>query len=576
MPNRPPNVLLILTDDQGWDDLGCHGNPYVRTPHLDALAAQSVQLANFYVAAVCAPTRASLLTGRHFLRTGVSHVHGGKDFVHPDEVTLGQHFQRAGYRTGMWGKWHSGKTTGYFPWQRGFDEAYMARLYKHHDSVGQLNGQPVSHEGWTIETLADYALDFIERHCDVPWFAFVSHLAPHAPLSAPQDRVARYEAMGLSRALATLYAMVEQVDASVGRVLAGLDAMGLAEDTIVLFLSDNGPAILEDQLTDADRRTRYVNGYKGHKGNMWENGIHVPLFVRWPGRYRPATVTRLADVCDLLPTLLDACGIALPADGPALDGRSITSYLEGDEASLGPKESCIWVHPGWPPDPRRPYDVNGLPGEYHPVSADEKAQLPFDPQLLGLRTEDYKLLRHPGYVQGQPDLLDGRLLVHIAEDPREDRNLAADQPGRVLAMEERLRLWFEGVRAEPHAFHSPHFVLGEGATDVVLAYAPCRVHGSIRNGGISSNQWTRPGDGADYHLDVRQAGPWRVHAQCRQLPTGSATLRLRAGVSELSATLTDTDQPLGTLDLPAGESTLHVELLDGALDGLQSLQFEPI
>jgi arylsulfatase A-like enzyme len=136
------------------------------------------------VAAVCAPTRASLLTGRHFLRTGVSHVHGGKDFIHPDEILISELFQRAGYATGMWGKWHSGKSSGYFPWERGFEEAYMARLYKHRDSVGKFNGEPRSFTGWTTDTLADLCRDFLIRHREEPFFAFVSHPASETRNSA--------------------------------------------------------------------------------------------------------------------------------------------------------------------------------------------------------------------------------------------------------------------------------------------------------------------------------------------------------------------------------------------------------
>ena len=153
--HQKPNIILIQADDLGFCDLAIHGNTFAETPALDNLAKNGMQFSNFYVNSVCAPTRASLLTGRHFLRTGVSHVHGGKDFIHLEETLLPEALKENGYVTGMWGKWHSGKTAGYFPWQRGFDEAYMAQLYKHENSRGYLNGELVEHQKWASEVITD-------------------------------------------------------------------------------------------------------------------------------------------------------------------------------------------------------------------------------------------------------------------------------------------------------------------------------------------------------------------------------------------------------------------------------------
>ena len=163
--NTKPNVILILTDDHGWDDAGFNGNKLIETPNLDKFASGgSVQFQNFYAIPVCAPTCAGILTGRHYLRTGVYHVHGGGDFMYPDEIMMVEWFKANGYSTGMWGKWHSGKTTGYFPWERGFDEAYMAHFYRHKDSIGDFNGSRCIHSGWmTVDTITDYAIDFITR-----------------------------------------------------------------------------------------------------------------------------------------------------------------------------------------------------------------------------------------------------------------------------------------------------------------------------------------------------------------------------------------------------------------------------
>jgi len=315
---RRPNFILVLTDDQGYDDIGVNGNKLIETPNLDAFAAKSVQFRQFIVAPVCAPTRAALLTGRQFLRTGVSHVHGGKDFVNTSEALIPQVLKKAGYATGMWGKWHSGKTSGYFPWERGFDEAYMAALYKHKDNAGMLNGKEVKHTGWTCATLTNYAIDFMKRHKDRPFFAYLPYIACHAPLDAPEKLIEKYQRKGLSRNLSMLYAMLDNFDGQFGRLLEAVDRLGLAENTIVIFASDNGPAVINDLLTDEDRRIRYVNKFKGQKGNMWENGVRVPMFVRWKGRTRPAVVNRLADITDIFPTLLDFAGVRPPAGSKPL------------------------------------------------------------------------------------------------------------------------------------------------------------------------------------------------------------------------------------------------------------------
>ncbi len=583
MAQKQPNVLLLLTDDQGFDDLACHGNPYLSTPHLDTLAAGSVQFANYCVASVCAPSRASLLTGRHFLRTGVSHVHGGKDFIQPDERLISETFREAGYRTGTWGKWHSGKSSGYFPWERGFDEAYMAQLYKHFDSVGHYNGLPRSHAGWTVDTLVEYASDFITRcsQTQSPFFAFVSFLTVHAPLAGPDELVEKYRRMGLSEALATVYAMVEQTDSAVGALLGLLDRLGIAEDTIVLFQSDNGPACLEGQLTDEDRRTRYVNGYKGHKGNMWENGIKSPLFVRWGNRFAPHTTGRLCDICDIYPTLADLCGIRLDSEHPPLDGRSFRPYLEGQEDGLEPKESYVWVSPGWPPDPETGYSPAGRFGEYMPVAPEVKGDLPFDPQLVTVRGEQWKWLRNPGKVPGAPDPVEGEVLIHIREDPQEDINVMATQPGQAEEMRRRARQWFAQIRREPHAFHSPVFKIGPGMSNFVAAYAPTRVAGNVCNGGLSIYQFQAPGDRAQYDIEVTQAGRYRLYLDYVKDESSGLTLEISCGSARIQSRLeAPNGQDLGAIDLPAGKAVLTLEVRQAdrpsqpALKRMTTLRFD--
>jgi len=556
-----PNVLLVLTDDQGWDDLGYHGNRLIETRRLDRLASESVTFDNFYATPVCAPTRAALLTGRHFLRTGVSHVHGGRDFVHPDEVLLGQVLRAAGYRTGMWGKWHSGKTTGYFPWERGFDEAYMARLYKHRDSIGRFNGEERSHTGWTVDTLTDYALEFIRRNAGLPWFAFVPYLTVHAPLEAPEEMVRHYRAKGMGETLALVYAMVQQMDTNVGRLLDELDRLGSARDTVVVFLSDNGPQYFPD-MPSQDVALRCVSRYKGHKGGMWENGIKVPLFVRWPGHLAARRVRRLCDVCDLFPTVLDLCGVPLPPGHPELDGRSIRLCLEGRESGVPPRESVIFSNVGWPPEKNAGQAAFARDREYETIPSDRKRALPFGEQLCGLRTEEHKILLNEGYAAGAPSAVNGAVLVDMAVDPREDTNIVSAHPELAAGMRGRLQEWFARVIAEPHSFHNPVFAVGPGTTNVVLAYGAQRTFGHVHTGVNESYDWRAPGDGAEYLVRVVAAGGYSL-TLLHGKPSGQVRLRLTAAGAALEADASAEGRTeFGTLRLPAGEHLLRLEIVE--------------
>lgn len=559
-----PNFLLILTDDQGWDDLGIHGNTILETPRLDALARESVQFDQFYVAPVCAPTRAALLTGRHNLRTGVSHVHGGKDFVHLDETMIGEVMQRAGYRTGMWGKWHSGKTNGYFPWERGFDEAYMAQLYKHKDNRGILNGEQREHEGWTTVTITDYAIDFIEQNKDRPFFAFVPHLTCHAPLAAPEDLIAKYEAKGLSHNLATLYGMLDLLDTQVGRLLDKLDELGLAENTVVMFLSDNGPAYNGDTLTDEDRAIRYVSGYKSHKGSMWENGIKAPLFVRLRGTFAPGHVNRLADVTDLFPTIAGWAGAQLEGDHLPLDGRSVVPYLLGQQDALDDKTLFVYADRGWDPED------SGTPIEYDPIAPEARHALDPDTQAITIRGERYKLLLNPDSARGTVDTKDGYALVDVREDPLENTNVISGQSELADRMKTGLREWFEDIRDGDHSFTAPVFFARRSHGETVIpAYAPMRIAGNLRNAVHYLADWHAPGDFADYEIEVEDAGPYEVLLSFEKTDDRAISLQAAVNETRVAAAIAGnaTSVSLGTLELPCGRHELRLSVLDADENG---------
>ena len=365
---RRPNIVIILTDDQGYGDLGCHGNPKIKTPHLDKFAGQSTQFPYFYVCPVCSPTRSSLMTGRYNYRTGIVDTFLGRSMMHPDEVTLPQMLAAGGYRTGIFGKWHLGDNYPLRPIDRGFGEALVCTgggLTQPSDPPGNTyfdpillhNGKAEKTKGYCTDVFTDAALDFIARPSDQPFFAYVAFNAPHTPLQVPEKYLEPYQKMNLAHSefpapghplpgkadqdvTARVYAMVTNIDDNVGRLLAKLEEKKLADNTIVLYFSDNGP-----------QQVRYNAGLFQRKGTVYEGGIRVPCYWRWPSRFAAGRkIDTIAAHIDITPTLLEACGVAKPEkvkfDGlsllPALLGRKVDAvdrtlffqWHRGDEPEL--------------------------------------------------------------------------------------------------------------------------------------------------------------------------------------------------------------------------------------------------
>lgn len=450
-----PNIVMIMFDDLGWSDLGIHGNPIIETPHLDSLAEQSLQFSDFYVNPVCAASRASLLTGRHFLRTGVSHVHGGKDFMHLDETTLASVLQENGYKTGIWGKWHSGDSHRYYPWQRGFDEAYKARLYQHRNSLGLFNGQPVESQKWADEVIVDYAIDFVDRNKHTPFFAYVSLLTPHTPLDAPDSIIRKYKNKGLSDNMAELYAMIDFSDQNLGRFFTTLREFNLLENTVIMVFSDNGPAVNRGIISDEDREIRYVNDLRGHKGDIWENGIRSPFFLNWTGTLQPARVNNLFDITDLFPTVLDLAHITYKPELP-LDGISMYPFLTGENSDLEKQSSYNYANKAWPPS-LEPYDPDGKYNEYQPVNKSNKK---VDQQVISFRTPGYKFLLNPG-VDGVFNTKDSLWLSDIRQDRQEQHNLIKKKAETADIMRQSIDNWYTEILNEPHSYAPPVLYLPE-------------------------------------------------------------------------------------------------------------------
>lgn len=328
-----PNVVVVLSDDQGWGDLSVNGNSNLSTPHIDSLARDGATLSNFYVCPVCAPTRAEFLTGRYHPRTGVSGVSRGEGRLNPDEVTIADVMKEAGYATGAFGKWHNGTQPPLHPNYRGFDEYYgfTSGHWGHYFSPPlDHNGETVRGNGFVVDDFTNHAIDFIKSNQDQPFFCYLPLNTPHSPMMVEDRFYDKFAAKDLlmkhhdpdredtSMTRAAL-AMCENIDWNVGRVLQTLDELNLADNTIVIYFSDNGP-----------NSFRWNGGMKGKKGSTDEGGVRSPFFVRWPNRIQAGfTIDQVGGAIDLLPTISSLAGVT-PNIEKTLDGRSLKPLLLGE------------------------------------------------------------------------------------------------------------------------------------------------------------------------------------------------------------------------------------------------------
>ena len=412
-----PNILLIMTDDQGYGDLGCHGNEKIDTPVLDRLASQSVRFDRFFVSPYCTPTRAALMTGRYPLRTGAAAVTRGLETVRPEEVTIAEVLRDAGYATGCFGKWHIGEHYPSHPNGQGFDE-YFGMPQGHWDNYFDPkldhNGQHVETHGFITDVITDYALRFIEQHRDRPFFCYVPYNAPHTPLQVPDRYFDKYAARGLDSRTAAIYGLVENADENIGRLLAKLDELGLNERTIVFFLSDNG--------AEGPEGSRYNAGMRGMKGTVHEGGMRVPLFARWPGRFEPGRVIHpIAAHVDLLPTIAELCGVTNPKTLP-LDGVSLAPLLTG-QTDDRPDRMLFARTAGW----------RSVLSFTEPVVQDL--------HTLGktVRTQRWRAVSEGQHWQ----------LYDMQNDPGETRNVASEYPDTVTDLATAYERWFTDVTKTP-------------------------------------------------------------------------------------------------------------------------------
>lgn len=409
----PPNIVLILADDLGVNDLACYGRAEHRTPHLDRLASEGVRFSAAYCAQpICSPSRAAILTGKHPARLHLTTFLPGRadaasqKLLHPKiapqlplaEVTLAESLRAAGYRTGCFGKWHLGGG-GFGPKEQGFDEVFP----------GRANTKPSATEGGKGEfELTAAACDFIRAHRERPFFLYLPHNNPHIPLAAQEERVARF-----ADTYNPLYAaVIETLDDAVGRVLKTLDELDLAANTLVVFTSDNGGLHVRE-LNDLP--PTHNTPYRAGKGYLYEGGLRVPLVARLPGKIKPRVSDQPVVNTDLPPTLLAFAGAKLPT---GLDGRDCSAEWQGSEAA---PRTFFWHFPHYTNQGSRPAGA---------VRASD-------------REGDWKLVEQ--YEDGSLELYD------LRRDPGEEANLAALQPERATALRDRLHAWRKDIGAQENA-----------------------------------------------------------------------------------------------------------------------------
>lgn len=418
MPNTPkPNVVLVLTDDQGYGDLGCTGNPVIHTPHIDRLYKESIRFADYHVGPTCAPTRSSLLTGHYHNSTGVWHTIGGRSLLRKNEVSLADIFRANGYRTGIFGKWHLGDNYPYRPQDRGFDEAvvhggggigqtpdYWGNDY-FDDTYSDL-GVPRRYDGYCTDVWFRLGLDFIERRQEEPFFCYIPTNAPHTPLQVEERYVDPYRGK-VPDNRAKFYGMITNIDENVGHLRRRLYELGLAKNTVLIFMTDNGTGNGCQLDANGFVTDGYNAGMRGKKSSPYEGGHRVPFFLHYPerGLNSGRDITELTANVDVLPTLIELCGLDVP-QRLSFDGESLVPLLEG----LKPPrmtERAVVTDSQRVPDPVKWKDSSVMRGKWR--------------------------------------LINGRELYHLEKDPGQRNDVADRHPELVRELRDEYEVWWSQV-----------------------------------------------------------------------------------------------------------------------------------
>ncbi|MEE8451321.1 MAG: arylsulfatase [Thermoguttaceae bacterium] len=522
---RRPNVILILTDDQGYGEIAAHGNPVIKTPHMDALHAASVRLTDFHVDPTCSPTRSALLTGRYSTRTGVWHTINGRSMLNPDELTLAETFKANGYRTAMIGKWHLGDNYPCRPEDQGFEHTirhqgggigngpdYWRNDY--FDDSFKVNGKWQKFDGYCTDVWFREATKYVEKNTDRPFFLYLATNAPHGPYYVDDKYSDPYEAAGLPKTMAKFYGMITNIDENLGRFRARLDELGLTENTLLIFMTDNGTTA---GWIDQKAGFKYYNaGMRGWKGSEWDGGHRVPCFFHWPagGLKGGRDVDTLTAHIDLLPTLVDLVGLEKPK-GPPVDGISLRRALLGEEVEM--PERTLFAH----------VQRSFLPPEWTRSAA---------------MTERWRLIN-------------GEQLYDITADPGQRNDIAADHPEVVKHLRGDYQKWWTSL--EQAMKQTVRYGLGGAENPTTLGSHDWLMPGvkqaawhqrHIDRGSLINGAWA---------VDVEQSGTYEI-----TLYRWAPYLNRPMGIEEARFTLGDIDEKM-TLKADAARATFRVTLSKG-------------
>ncbi len=449
---KRPNIILIMTDDQGFGDVGFHGNDELSTPNLDRLASESAEFTNFYVQPLCTPTRAALLTGRYPERTGAVEVNYGRSIIREEEITIAENLKAAGYRTGIFGKWHLGDNFPVRPSDKGFEEC----LHHTAGGVGQAgdppgntyfdpilrhNNVPKKYEGYCNDIFFQEAMNFAEQNKAQPFFIYLATNLPHLPLQVAEKYVAPYRKYGVNEINAKTYGMIANIDENVGFLMERLQELNLVENTILIFLSDNGPRTSRQK--DDVYPDRYNAGLRGTKSSIYEGGIRVPFLIRWPNKIRAGLkLPHIAAHIDVMPTLLEACGAEPINKDRIIDGQSLLPLVTQSNPKWSDR-TLFFQH-----------NANHEPLMYsHFAARSQRYKLvqPFpNPRDQLLDIDEFDI----------PAQLDNLELYDIEKDPSEIDNIASSHPQVIATMMESYENWYRDVTAELNYWDPQRIYLG--------------------------------------------------------------------------------------------------------------------
>ncbi|MBX2850287.1 MAG: arylsulfatase [Phycisphaeraceae bacterium] len=476
-----PNVIFIITDDQGYGDVGAHGNEILKTPNLDKLHSESIRLTDYHVDPTCSPTRSALMTGRYSTRVGVWHTINGRSMLPGDELTLAEVFKANGYRTGMFGKWHLGDNAPCRPMDQGFEHVVWHKGggvgqgpdYFGNDYFGdtyEVNGKRQKFEGYCTDIWFNEAMKYVGdvKDKDEPFFIYLATNAPHGPFLVDEKYSKPYADLGVPGSSAPFYGMIANIDENLGRLRHYLNEQGLADNTLLIYTTDNGTARGNFQSKEKKGIKGFNAGMRAQKGSQYDGGHRVPFFMHWPkgGVSEGKDIQALCAHIDVLPTFVDLLKLKKPKGEP-MDGLSLKGVIQGDEDSL----------------PERTI-VTATQRQFIPPKWEKSAAM-----------------------QGKWRLIDGKALYDIRKDPGQEVDLADQRPEMVAILRQEYEAWWREM--QPSFEKIVRYDLGGAENPTTLMSHDWLVE-------KGSAPWNQPAVkqnklmNGPFMLNVKKAGKYRI------------------------------------------------------------------